>query len=66
MNAYKHGGRARVFDRLRYMLWLNAEFVRMASGLLSELSTNELKERYEKRNKIKGDLPHPLYISPTK
>jgi hypothetical protein len=59
MNAYKHGGRARVFDRLRYLLWLNAEFVRMASGSLDELSTNELRDRHEKRKKIKADLPLP-------
>jgi hypothetical protein len=30
LNAYKHGGRCRLMDEYRYLLWLNRELLRMA------------------------------------
>lgn len=53
MNALKHGRRCREYDRLRYLLWLNAEFLRLALMLEEEFSANELKARVEKANKSK-------------
>lgn len=63
LNAFKHGMRCRKVDQLRYVLWLQKEFV--AQGVLAlaglnakNLTTNELKERMKKFSKFNEQAPH--------
>ena len=58
LNALKHGGRSRAMAEVRYLLWLNREFVKRALQYyqtpdLSQARTNELKEAIDKINKNK-------------
>lgn len=44
LNAFKHGARCRNLDRVRYLLWLNREFMRISKEELSLLDTNKVKK----------------------
>lgn len=57
LNALKHGMRCREVDQLRYVLWLQKEFVAQGVLALDNLATNELKDRMKKSNKFNGQAP---------
>ncbi len=66
LNAFKHGNRCRVYDRLRYALRLNREFLRIASGALAEMDANELNHISKKGSKIKQAAHASRQNPPTK
>lgn len=55
LNAFKHGMRCRKIDQLRYILWLQREFMNQSFHSLTGLNfnTNEVKRRMKKANKFK-------------